>query len=126
MNDFTIEQAIAEMQDFAKETEMFAGSPNAAKIASWLQVLAGFQDKAPITNEFLENNGFAREDKVMPYCKGRISIQKVCQGIPNWTWECVCHKGKSWTSDLTDKVFVKTIGELRTFLFLCECQDLIK
>jgi len=126
MADYTIEQAIAEMQDFAKETKMFAGSPEAAKIASWLQVLAGFQDKAPITNEFLETNGFKRENIINPYHKGEISIQKMCGGIGDWTWECVCPKGESWTQDLTDTVFVKTIGELRMFLTLCGLGDLAK
>jgi len=120
----TLEQAIEEMQGFAKETPMFVGSPKAAKIAEWLQELAAFKDKTPITNEFLEFIGFKRENMIDPYHKGEISIQKVCQGIPNWTWECVCPKGESWTQDLTDTVFIKTIGELRMFLALCGLDDL--
>lgn len=101
----TLEQAIAEMQDFAKETPMFVGSPKAAKIAEYLQELAAFKDETPITNEFLEIIGFKRENMIDPYHKGKISIQKMCGGIGDWTWECVYSKGKSWTSDLVDTVF---------------------
>jgi hypothetical protein len=120
----TLEQAIEEMQGFAKETPMFVGSPKAAKIAEWLQELASFKDKTPITNEFLEFIGFKRENMICPYYKGEISIQKMCGGIGDWTWECVYFKGKSWTSDLVDTVFIKTIGELRMFLALCGLGDL--
>lgn len=92
-------------------------------VVKWLQELQGYKDETPITNEFLETNGFKRENIINPYHKGEISIQKMCGGIGNWTWECVYFKGKSWTSDLVDTVFIKTLGELRMFLTLCGLGD---
>ena len=84
--NFTLQQAIAEMQDFAKETPMFVGSPKAAKIAEYLQELvdsrikikrletelkaehqqaintanelAAYKDKTLITADFLSRNKF--------------------------------------------------------------------
>lgn len=84
--EMTLEQAIAEIQDFAKETPMFVGSPKAAKIAEYLQELvdsrikikrlatelkadhqkaidtanelAAYKDKTYITAEWLVKNGF--------------------------------------------------------------------
>lgn len=92
-------------------------------VVKWLQELAAFKDETPITNEFLEIIGFKREKMIDPYHKGEISIQKMCGGVGDWTWECVYFKGKSWTSDLVDTVFIKTIGELRMFLTLCGLGD---
>lgn len=84
--EYTIDNAISEMQDFAKKTPMFVGSPKAAKIAEYLQELvdsrikikrletelkaehqqaidtanelAAYKDKTLITADFLSRNKF--------------------------------------------------------------------
>jgi len=64
----TIQQAIAEMQDFAKETPMFAGSPKAAKIAEYLQELAALKDETKIYDTiFFIECGFSENTDVIPY-----------------------------------------------------------
>jgi hypothetical protein len=124
-NNMTLDEAIAHAKEVAAFKCDECGKEH-QQLAEWLQELAGFKDKTPITNEFLEIIGFKREKIIDPYHKGEISIQKMCGGIGDWTWECVYFKGKSWTSDLVDTVFIKTIGELRMFLTICGLGDFVK
>lgn len=114
--NFTIQQAIAEMQDFAKETPMFIGSPKAAKIAEYLQELQGFKDKTPITRELLEDNFDKMNDELYNIhleCD-IIDIYIQSEGI---FYIIVKNKGS---------LLCHTLGQLRMFMTICGLGDFVK
>lgn len=102
--EMTLEQAIAEMQDFAKGTSMFVGSPKAAKIAEYLQELVdsritikrlgtelkadhqkaidtaneltAYKDKTYISEDFLARNGFEKREYAFRYYGDCAIIRK--------------------------------------------------
>lgn len=121
----TLEQAIEEMQDFAKETPMFVGSPKAAKIAEWLQELAAFKDETPITRDYLKsvcNNlktndyielsfGEYDEDDFYILVQYINDVHEMCTEYdPVMQWKCPVH----------------TVGQLRMFLTICGLGDFVK
>lgn len=115
----TLEQAIEEMHDFAKETPMFVGSPKAAKIAEWLQELAAFKDETPITEKWLQDNGISAS-----------GWMKIGDNVIRWY-----ETGRArWCAsvDNDDRYFhekfryIKSLGQLRMFLTLCGLGDFAK
>lgn len=115
-NNMTLEQAIAEMQDFAKETPMFVGSPKAAKIAEYLQELAAFKDKTLITRRLLEDNFDKINDEL-------YNIHLECDVIDIYIQsEGIFHiivKNKG-------SLLCHTLGQLRMFLNICGLGDFVK
>lgn len=121
----TLEQAIAEMQDFAKETPMFVGSPKAAKIAEWLQELAGFKDETPITPEIL--------DSVRKSINKSNDVEMICT---QYDTDCYYAEikyikdafefGNRYDPVMQWKCPVHTVGELRMFMTICGLGDFVK
>jgi hypothetical protein len=116
--DYTIEQAIAEVQDFAKETEIFAGCPEAAKIAGYLQKLQAYEDKTPITDGFLsrrfvDTGGGWRQN----FDDTKILIQRSAD-----TYHVLIFKREYEEN----KAYIKTVGQLRMLLTICGLGDFVK
>ena len=112
MENYTIQQAIAEMQDFAKETNMFAGDPHAAKIAEYLQELQGYEDETPITDEWLnEKFWFDTECEYWDFDTdvNPVEIREIRKN----------HFYSIFVPHFNYKINVRTRGQLRCFLAAC-------
>ena len=113
MENYTIDKAIEECNEFAKETNMYVGDPHAAKIAEWLTELKGLKDETPITAEFLDKNFESDID----------------DGEYGWKYKFVYLKLYSNTCIATmddTKIDIYTIGQLRMFLTICGLTELVK
>ena len=121
----TLEQAIAEMQDFAKETTMFIGSPKAAKIAEYLQELAGFKDKTPITPEILDSvrKSINKSNDVVMIC---IQYDTDCYYAEIKYIEDTFEFGNRYNPVMQWKCPVHTVGQLRMFMTICGLGDFVK
>lgn len=122
--NFTIQQAIAEMQDFAKETNMFVSDPHAAKIAKWLGELAAFKDKTPLTHEWLTEKFGKPNDRTWLYSPDgdtdEIEVKEISDSIYNVT-----------VNDLefglySDQMCLCTRGQLRQFLSIGGTVEFVK
>lgn len=137
----TLEQAIAEIQDFAKGTPMFVGSPKAAKIAEYLQELvdsrikikrlatelkadhqkaidtanelAAYKDKTYISEVFLARNGFEKREYDFLYCDDVEEISAQCIDAEMGIWRVSIGFLESGNNDCLD---ICTVGQLRMFL----------
>lgn len=149
--EMTLEQAIAEMQDFAKETPMFVGSPKAAKIAEYLQELvdsrieikrlgtelkadhqkaidtanelAAYKDKTYISEDFLARNGFEKREYDFLYCDDVEEISAQCIDAEMGIWRVSIGFLESGNNDCLD---ICTVGQLRMFLAIEGLNELAK
>lgn len=122
--EYTIDKAIEECKEFAKETNMFVGDPHAAKIAEWLTKLQGFEDKTPITRDYLKSvcnlktNDYIElsfgeydEDDFYILIKYINDVHEMCTEYdPVMQWKCPVH----------------TVGQLRMFMTICGLGDFVK
>ena len=118
MENYTIDNAISEMQDFAKETNMFVGDPHAAKIADWLTELKGLKDGTPITSEFL----FKRFLNTSAGWRRNFDTTKILIQQSGDTYHILIYTREY----MENTAYIKTIGQLRMFLTICGLTELVK
>ena len=106
--EYTIDKAIEECKEFAKETNMFVGDPHAAKIADWLQELAAFKDETPITERFL----FKRFLNTSAGWRLNFDNTNILIQTSGDIYHILLYKRKYEEN----KAYIKTIGQLRMFL----------
>lgn len=103
--EYTIDQAIAECKEFAKETNMFVGDPHAAKIAEWLTELKGLKNETPITETWLNAK--------FQYICG----QWVVYSPSNDGDVTIFHRGRMYYISFNENAAgITTLGQLRMFL----------
>lgn len=118
MENYTIDKAIEECNEFAKETNMFVGDPHAAKIADWLQELAAFKDETPITERFL----FKRFLNTSAGWRLNFDNTKILIQTSGDTYHILIYKREY----MENTAYIKTIGQLRMFLTICGLTELVK
>lgn len=136
--NFTIQQAIAQCKEFAKETKIFAGDPHAAKIAEYLQELAAFKDKTPITEKWLAKNDFVLHEVDVPdhefanLCRDK-DYHLYCDDCVEISAELRDEEAGIWSMKITfldhgdtEELNICTLGQFRMFLAICGLDNIVK
>jgi len=90
-----------------------------AQLAEWLQELVAFKDETPITEEWLQANGFS-EGGWMKIGDNIIRCYET--GRARW-FACIDNDDRNFHDKFGR---VKTVGQLRMFLTLCGLGDFAK
>lgn len=118
----TLNEAIAHAKEIAATKCDECGKEH-AKLAEWLQKLADYEDKTYIEAEWLEKNGFERQNyDTFLYCNDAEEISARIVDTEVGIWEVLI---TFLDHGDIEELNICTLGQFRMFLAICGLDNLV-
>lgn len=119
----TIEQAIVHAKEVAASKCDECGKEH-AQLAEWLSELAAYKDETYISDEWLEKNGFERQNyDTFLYCDDAEEISARIVDTEAGIWEVSI---TFLDHGDTEELYICTLGQFRMFLAICGLDNIVE